>query len=159
MQPDELNHHFAHVNAWMKRAQDLSRERRFQLFEQALDALWRRANRTLGEVTLTAIVDRVLYTAAERYPPLASLKVESAGIQFHEFRARVNTLDSGELFDAMGFVLMEFLRVLGSLTGEILTPALHSELSKIAPMDSAENSGSKGQPGARARNDDENAQS
>ena len=45
-------------------------------------ALWNRANLTLGEVTLTAIVDRVLYSAAEQFPPFESLKVEPAGIDF-----------------------------------------------------------------------------
>ena len=128
----DTHEHGACVNAWMDRAaKGLPPERLLQVFEQGFTALWGRANRTLGDVTLMAIVDRVLCVATGRYPFLASLQVDAAGLRCNEFRKHVRGLPRDELEKAVGFVLVEFLTVLGNLTAEILTPALHSELSKI----------------------------
>lgn len=101
------------------------------VFHQAFDALWQRASLTLGDVTLMAIVDRVLYNAAERFPQLASLKVESAGIRMEALRERAAALSADDLISAIRFALVEFLRVLGNLTADILTQALYAELAKV----------------------------
>ena len=126
--------HVAHVDAWLKRsAKDLSPEVLLQLFERALGVLWARTTTTLGDVTLTAITDRVLYNASEQFPLFSSLEVEpTGGIQFRELRARVSSVSVSELKEAIRFVLVEFLTVLGNLTAEILTPELHSALSHVA---------------------------
>jgi hypothetical protein len=81
-------------------------------------------------VTLTAIVDRVLYTASETHPFLSTLKIEAAGISFDGFREQ--GAQHANLHEAVRLVLVEFLTVIGHLTDEILTPALHAELSKVA---------------------------
>ena len=141
MFPDEANHD-ALVEAWLNGAATLEPSQLITLFERALSALWRRAEVTLGEVTLTAIVDRVLYTAAETHAVLSTLKLDKAGVCFDEFR-EVGA-QYADLTEAVHLVLVEFLRVLGHLTDEILTPALHAELSKIAPLG----------PGAMRGNDD-----
>jgi hypothetical protein len=91
-----------------------------------------RCHVTLGEVTLTAIVDRVIYTASDRYPLLSALKVEEAGVHFVQSPPQAGVADESHLAEAVRFVLVEFLTVLGNLTGEILTPALHAELAKVA---------------------------
>jgi hypothetical protein len=130
--PDEANH-AACVDDWLERTtKALSPELVLQLFETALGALWRRSQVTLGDVTLTAIVDRVLYNAAERFPLFSSLKVEPSGVRWQELRERADSLHDSELRDGIRFVLVEFLTVLGSLTAEILTPELHANLSKVA---------------------------
>ena len=130
--PDEASH-AAHVEAWLDgAAKNLPPARLVTLFERALGALWKRAHFTLGEVTLTAIVDRVLYTATEKYPFLSTLKVEGSGIRFDEFRKQGAVQHDRHLPEVVRFVLVEFLTVLGNLTDEILTPALHAELSKVA---------------------------
>jgi hypothetical protein len=41
-------------------------------------------------------------------------------------------VDAIELREAIRFVLVELLTVLGNLTAEILTPALHAEISRVA---------------------------
>ena len=134
--------HAALVEAWLDRVGPLDPAQLVAVFERALSALWRRAEVTLGEVTLTAIVDRVLYTTAETHPFLSTLKIDERGVCFDAFRqVRVGHAD---LTDAVHLVLVEFLRVLGHLTDEILTPALHAELSKITPAG----------PGAMGGNDD-----
>jgi hypothetical protein len=131
--PDQAAH-VAHVDAWLQRsAKDLSPEVLLQLFESALGALWARTRTTLGDVTPTAIADRVLCNASEKFPLFSFLEVEpTGGIQFRELRARISSVRVAELKEGVRFVLVEFLTVLGNLTAEILTPELHSELSNVA---------------------------
>jgi hypothetical protein len=130
--------HSNQVNLWMgQAAKGLSSEQSLQLFELAMAALWSRALLTLGDVTLTAILDRVLYNASERFAPFELLGIEANGLNFRELRAQSNVLNQRELEDAIRFVIVEFLVVIGNLTAEILTPILHSELLKVTLKDSA----------------------
>jgi hypothetical protein len=147
MPPDEANH-AAHVEAWLGAARHLPRAEIVALFERTMAGLWRRTHDTLGEITLTAIVDRVLYTASERYPLLATLKVDGTGICFDEFREQENVLHDDRLLEAIHFVLVEFLTVLGNLTADIMTPALHAQLSKSTMEEPAGPKGSQGQVGS-----------
>ena len=149
MLPDEAAH-VECVEAWLDQAaKTLAPAQLVTLFERALSALWRRAEITLGEVTLTAIVDRVLYTASETYPFLSALKVEETGIGFDGFREQGAHV--ANLPEAVRLVLVEFLTVLGHLTDEILTPALHAELSKVAlEVPGAERGDDDGAEGARS---------
>src|SRR4030095_3191560 len=82
MLPDEAGH-AACGDAWLAAAtKTLPPTQLVKVFERALKALWQRTEVTLGEVTLTAIVDRVLYTASERYPSVSTLKVAGKGMRF-----------------------------------------------------------------------------
>jgi len=131
---DETDHDTC-VDAWMERAaRGKPHDRLLRAFEEAFAAMWRRAHVTLGDVTLTAIVDRVLRTASERYPIVAELQVDETGLRCDRLRRRAASPQGSELEEAVRFVLTEFLSVLGNLTGEILTPALHDELSGVASV-------------------------
>jgi len=128
------NHHAASIDAWAQRAvTGQTPAQQLQAFEEALGAVWQRAHLTLGDVTLTAIMDRVLITAAEHFPGLSSLQVDATtGLDFQGFRERTDGADHDQRIAGMRFVLVEFLTVLGNLTAEILTSSLHAELSKLA---------------------------
>jgi hypothetical protein len=121
------------VDAWLGRvANGVDREAHVDLLEAALAALWARANVTLGEVTLTAIVDRVLYNAGEQFPALASLELTETGeISCEALRAAPENAPVDTLREGMRFALVELLTVLGNLTADILTPELHAELAKV----------------------------
>jgi hypothetical protein len=121
------------VSEWMKHASAIQPDALAKLFEKAFTALWRRTHSTLGDITGAAIVDRVLHNAKEEHPILGFVKLDSNGVDFTEFRERAGSTSHRELTDAIRFVLVELLTVVGALTAEILTPALHSELSKITP--------------------------
>jgi hypothetical protein len=148
MLPDEADH-AAYVDAWLEGAANAAPPAQLvTLFEGALSVLWRRAEVTLGEVTLTAIVDRILYTASEKHPFLSTLTIEKAGISFDRFREQ--GAQHANLREAVRLVLVEFLTVIGHLTDEILTPALHAELSKVAFLGrSATGGNDDGAEGAR----------
>lgn len=130
---DERQHE-ACVDAWLEQsAQDHSPDVLLRLFEAALGRLWARTTTTLGEVTLTAIAERVLYNVSETYPLFSSLKVEAIGrVSFDDFRQRAGSVSGSELMAGIRFVLVELLTVVGHLTAEILTPELHAELSSVA---------------------------
>jgi hypothetical protein len=132
------NGHRALVDAWLARAnKSAPPERLVDSFERAFGAMWQRARATLGDVTLMAILDRVLYTAAERFPLLSPLEVDATGLRSERLRERLGSLHSDQLADALRFILVEFLTVLGNLTAEVLSPALHSELAKAVPAAAA----------------------
>jgi hypothetical protein len=132
----DAREHGACVDAWLERAASrLPSDKLLLVLDQGFAALWGRAHQTLGDVTLMAIVDRVLYVAAEQYPFLSPLKVEPAGLSCRELQQQAGNLRRDELAQAVRFVLVEFLTVLGTLTAEILSPALHAELQKIAPAE------------------------
>jgi hypothetical protein len=130
----ERAHHAACVDACLERSgKDPPPEVLLRFLEVALGALWARTTTTLGEVTLTAIAERVLHTASETFPIFSSLKVEpSGGIPFREFRQRLSSVHDSGLTQGIRFVLVEFLTVLGHLTAEVLTPELHAELLNVA---------------------------
>jgi hypothetical protein len=121
----------AHVESWLEgAAHDPSAPQLITLLERALGALWQAALVTLGEVTLAAIVDRVLFTASERYPFVSITQTEGAATSFHVLQLGAVQHDR-RLREVMCFVLAEFLGVLGNLTDEILTPSLHAALASV----------------------------
>ena len=130
----DVGHHAACVDAWLERtAKDLSPEDLLRLLEAALNALWAETQITLGVVTLTAITERVIDNAAEKFPRFSSLKIEpTGGVSVGEWKIAVR---DARLLEGSRFVLVEFLTVIGNLTAEILTPELHSELGGVALPD------------------------
>jgi hypothetical protein len=123
------------------------------LFESALAALWARTETTLGEVTLTAVADRVAHNAAEKFSFFSSLEVDPLrGIVCEQLHQHVGEVRTDELKAGIRFVLVELLNVLGNLTAELLTEELHAELSMVqAPLDErVENGASNMQGGSRA---------
>ncbi len=121
--------HGAHVDDWLERAvKGVAPPERLGAYHGAFSALWRRASLTLGDVTVIAIVDRVFTVAAEQFPALASVEVDVSGVRFDGLPAPGGAADQASIEVALRFVLVEFLTVLGNLTAEILSPALHAEL-------------------------------
>jgi hypothetical protein len=126
----EEHDHAECVEAWSVRvAGDQSGETLLREFERGFRAVWRRAHVTLGDITLMAVGDRVLHVSVERYPFLASLRLEPLGISCEDLERDASEVEVAELDAAVRFVLVELLTVLGRLTGDVLTPALHAELS------------------------------
>lgn len=120
--------HEACVDHWLAQTVPLETSELIELWEVAFNALWRRTHETLGEVTLTAILDRVLHRATKRYPVLASLEPVKSGISCKALGAPASEMPREELLETLRHVLLEFLTVLGNLTAGILTHALHATL-------------------------------
>jgi hypothetical protein len=139
--------HSKHVDKWMRDlAKSLPPEQLMQLFERTMGALWSRTYRTLGGVTLGAVTDRVLDSASERFAPFGSITVGTEGIDFQALRELSGVFDDrGALAEGIRFVIVEFISVIGNLTGDLLTPALYVELSKITRKDLAPNGKHEGE--------------
>jgi hypothetical protein len=136
------SHHDRAVAAlWARLGPDPGKGEVLALGERALDAVWQRTYVTLGEITLVAIVDRVLHTAAKAHPLVGHLKLETSGLRFHELLAAAEHASREDVQRALTCVLVELLTVLGALTGEILTPGMHAALAKLAADGTGEEGG------------------
>jgi hypothetical protein len=93
----------------------------------------------MGEVTLAAIFQRVIDTGCKAFPAL-----ERIDLRMRETRTMawepIDPAIADEVADGLCFVLVELLTVLGRLTGNALTPAVHAELrrSRAAPWASVD---------------------
>ncbi|HMJ12462.1 MAG TPA: hypothetical protein VK524_13650 [Polyangiaceae bacterium] len=122
--------HEGRVDDWLAQTASLPSEALLQAWERAFGALWQRTHQTLGEVTLTAILDRVLRRSAKRYPRLACLQAVATGISCKELSAQAGDVSREELVESVRYAMLEFLTVLGNLTAGILTEALHATLAE-----------------------------
>ncbi|QSQ23524.1 hypothetical protein JY651_00625 [Pyxidicoccus parkwayensis] len=139
----ERSFHSEVVGAWRDGwAGHLSQQELVDVFERVLATLWCRAHLSLGDITLMAIVDRVLHEGVRVYPHLAPLKVEASGTDFGALREAAPRVAVALLEESLVFLVVELLRVLGVLTGEILTPGLHAELRKVQVRPADERGGS-----------------
>jgi len=120
------------VNAWLERVgKDLPAQPLLGAFEVAFSAIYRRALLTLGEVTLAAIADRVLFDASKKFPMFSQVTVDPAGVRFAALEAAAASTDRDALAAGFSDLLADLLAVLGNLTAEILTPELHEELARV----------------------------
>ncbi len=126
----EAGTHAHVVEAWLQASSP--RDVGVPELQRALDALWRRARVTLGEITLAAISDRALYDVAERFPPFAAIEVDADGMHCDALRATLSSAAHDDVREAIRYLLVTWLTVLGNLTAEVLTPALHEELANAA---------------------------
>lgn len=120
--------HEACVDHWLAQTTSLSTSELLDDWERAFNAVWRRTHETLGEVTLGAILDRVLLKAAKRHSVLACLEPAKSGISCRGLGAPAGEMSREELVALLRSVMLEFLTVIGNLTADILTDALHATL-------------------------------
>ncbi len=122
------------VDAWTLAVADLPATDLLRAFESALGAIWSRAQRTLGVVTLLAVGRRVALRASETTSLPLSIRADTSGWTFDDLRARVESLDVIDLRASMALVLLDVVTVLGTLTAEVLTSDLHATLREATPV-------------------------
>ncbi|HEU4412262.1 MAG TPA: ATP-binding protein [Polyangiaceae bacterium] len=127
---DENDVNAARVASWLgDAAEGLTVGGLLDRLERASGALWARARPVLGEAALAAVAGRVVCDAAERFAPLAAVEVRPAGLRVDALRARAAALRIDDLTAAVRALLIDLLALLGHLTAEALTPALHAALA------------------------------
>ncbi|MFP2959241.1 hypothetical protein ACLEPN_15710 [Myxococcus sp. 1LA] len=123
------------MRAWLeRRAPRPSPPSLVDLFERLFQALWRRGRSVLGEVTLVAILARVLQRVALAHPHLSALAVTPEGIRFERLHPVVAELDPERLEESLVVLVEEWLRVLDALTGTVLSAALREELLAVEKL-------------------------
>lgn len=130
--PDKTQSHPDMVDDWLKVVvAGLAPEEVFEVLKLAIAELWQCAQGPLSVVTLKAIFDRVLYNVAERYPTMSSIKTSDLGVQFDDFTPNLRKDKAQEITEAFRFMIVEFLAITGSLTDQVITPALHAGLTEV----------------------------
>jgi hypothetical protein len=123
------------VDAWLARSVDHdSSVEIVRLFRAALGAVWHRAVTILGPVTLTAIAERVLHNATERYTFLSAIDRRSSGdARWTErlYEERLVTVPRAALIEGLRYGLIELLTVIGALTAEVLRGEFHAVLEAV----------------------------
>lgn len=129
--PQEDKHSML-VEDWTKKnASAISADQHVLLLEKALQAIEQRALMTLSNVILMVILDRVLHQGKEKFPLLSEAKLDNKNlISFDLVRTNKNH-KSEKIIEALQYLLVDLLRVLGRITAEILTAPLHQELLKV----------------------------
>lgn len=121
--------HSRQVERWVEQElKDRSHEDVIDAFNKALQRVWNRAELTLGRVTMQAIADRIVHVCPGDYPWLAPVVHRDDGIDVSGLLHNTDHISDDELRKGLGFLLAEFLRVLGHLTAEIISPKLHAAL-------------------------------
>jgi len=130
----ERERHSSVVDAWLgsRAARCASATDVGALLLEALRAIWSRTQTTLGEVTLVAIFNRVLVTARQESPVLASVGLRVTVDLALEIDAdALRGANRDAMLAATHALLVELLAVLGRLTGETLTPSLRATLAAL----------------------------
>ncbi len=124
--------HRALVSSWAKaNGRGLSSAQRTRLYELALKAVVLRTERTLGELTVRALLRRLLVVGRSENPLLAALHLEGSTLRF-DFEAVAGPPPAAAGLDrAFLSLLSGLLTLIDNLTGGILTPALQTELRKV----------------------------
>jgi hypothetical protein len=121
------------IDAWLGQAsKGLRTDQLIDLFEQAQNVVWSAAHGPVSEVTLGAVLERVLLNASASLPPARHLKSGSKGICFDDFRKKAAKTHKDVMRALIRFVLLEFLAILGNITGGVLTPSLLTTLSQVS---------------------------
>ena len=124
--------HSSEIDAWIKQnSSGLSCEQLLAFFGKAIESTQKRTATILSEVTLTAIMDRVLSTSQKRFPLLSGVQIRSSGISVASLMPQAKDLKPEEIEAAFRFLLIELLTLLGHLTAEVLTETLYQELFKV----------------------------
>jgi hypothetical protein len=123
--------HAARVDWWIDRsARAAAPERVLSVVEAKLQALWARVAPTLGEITLAAVLDRVLHNATEQFPLLHLVTTDTnVGVDLSAMTEVTTPLQAAEVLRAFRVVFIEFLTVVGNLTAELFSDELHEELA------------------------------
>ena len=123
--------HLKQIEAWKKKNSNLSEKELPQLFINGIVAIHRKSLMTLSNVTVTAVVDRILHECQERFPALDTITNNSSGLHFKTFSDQIITEKPKDIQVALQEFLLELLEVFGKITAGILTKKLHQELMTV----------------------------
>ena len=136
MTAEQNNTYAKLVQDWEKKtAIGLPLTKRVELLEKAIHVIEQRALMTLSGITLEVILDRVLRQSHEKFPVLSDVSLINKHLSFQELLHTGKNHKSEELIEALRFLLIEFITVLGRITADILTAPLHKELLKVTWTD------------------------
>ena len=108
--------------------------------------MWLRAHRSLGEVTLIAILHRVRASSRAKHPLLERVHTRPGGLEVPTVDDAGNPVDPGELSQALEVLLGDLLVLIDTLTAGILTLGLRGDIEKSLGGEVPPASGRKDDP-------------
>ncbi|MEO5968735.1 MAG: hypothetical protein ABIQ95_02310 [Bdellovibrionia bacterium] len=134
---ERREYYAGYMDAWFnKNVEGLSTEETVNLLGQTLAVLWESARKTLSEVTLMAVMDRVILINSESFSFLSLVKVELGGVRVKELERTASLLRKNAVVGAAKDVLTDFLTIIGNITGEVISRTLITKLSRVISKDS-----------------------
>ncbi len=128
----DYKYHAVKVEAWIKsNTTELSRDELVNLFEFALKAIWESSSIKMSEVTLSAVMDRAVFTSSDTHKFMLELRVTPTGIQWDEFRKLSKDLNRHELIRAFSHLLKEFISISSNISGGLLNDSLLKALATV----------------------------
>ena len=115
----------AFVENWLRRRAGARSAQK--LAEDALAALWKRAQRSVSDLSLQALARCALETASLEHAMLADVRVGPRGFDL----GALTDAPRAELLAALGALLVELLALVHETSGAILAPALEAELLRV----------------------------
>lgn len=123
--------HIKMVEAWMKKNSALSDPELTQLLINGILAIRSKSLATLSNVTVTAVIDRILLECQEHFSVLSQITNDSKGLNFKDFSSKLMDFKPSETQEALKEFLLELLEVFGNITADILTISLHKDLMTV----------------------------
>ena len=123
--------HYARVEEWIELC--LQRQPRLgavQVFEQAFGCVYDCAYLILGEITVHAAMDRVVYIAGRRCEWLSQLEFHEANTFLSANQSVWAKVDDNQLATGVSTLFGELFVVLGRLTGEVLSDSFYQCLEE-----------------------------
>lgn len=108
-------------------AEVIRKEEVVDVYAALLDKIWHRAVKTLGLVTISAIVQRAIRQTSYQYPMIADLTVGEHGLNSAELRARVGERERDMIRKAFEELILNLFDLLAKLTGEAIVNKLFAE--------------------------------
>lgn len=132
MKDDHYITHQELVTLWEeKNTKGLQDEQLIHLYGAGFDAIEKRCLATLSNVTINVVLDRILHEGIEKYPVLKGVILKSSGISLKAFNEKNKYFKTEELIEALSYLLVELLTVIGNITSDVLTSSLHKELINV----------------------------
>lgn len=126
------NTHQELVRLWEdKNINNLSTDQIIQVYGCALLAIEQRCLATLSSVTIHVVLDRIIYQGLERFPFFKEISLEPTGLSLNNFIQKKELYDLKDINTAFRYLVVELLTVIGNITSEVLTVALHRELMEV----------------------------
>jgi hypothetical protein len=115
----------AFVENWLRRRAGVRSAHK--LAQETLAALWKRAQRSVSELSLQALARCALESASLEHSLLADVTVGPRGFDL----AALTDAPRADLLAALGALLVEVLALVEETSGAILAPALEAELLRV----------------------------
>ncbi len=113
------------MDVWIERSTaQISEKAMIILVGRTLQKMLVAIHYSVSEVTLAAVLDRVLYNSSEQHSVLKGIKANGIKLNF----AGLKNVRNENMQDAFHYLITEFIYIIGNLTAERLTPVLYQVL-------------------------------